>query len=104
VTTTDLNECELEALKQMHHDLVVRYPAWDDRIEVAYFSTEALRTFKSQTSRMAAISPDEPFHVKDAGKDWLIKWYLVRENGMSLSGPSPQELSRPFLGQSSCGR
>ncbi len=35
VTTTDLNEHELEALKQMHDDLVVRYPTWDDRIEVS---------------------------------------------------------------------
>ncbi len=71
VTGTDINQQEFEVLKQMHDDLVLQDPVWADRIEVAYVSVEALKTFKSQTSRIAIISPGEPFHVKDAGKDWF---------------------------------
>ncbi len=92
VTATNLNQQELEILKRMHDDLVLQYPAWADRIEVAYLSGEALKTFRSQISRMAIISPGESFHAKDAGKDWLMNWYLVREKGITLFGPSPKEL------------
>ncbi len=80
----------------MHDDLVLQYPAWVDRIEVAYLSGEALKTFKSQNSRIAIISPGEPFHAKDAGKDWLMNWYLVREKGITLFGPSPTESIPPI--------
>ncbi len=92
VTSTDINQQEFEILKRTHDDLVLQYPAWADRIEVAYLSVEALETFKSQTSRIAIISPGEPFHLKDAGKDWLMNWYSVRERGITLFGPSPKEL------------
>ncbi len=92
VTSTDINQQEFEILKRIHDDLVLQYPAWADRIEVAYLSVEALETFKSQTSRIAIISPGEPFHLKDAGKDWLMNWYSVRERGITLFGPSPKEL------------
>jgi hypothetical protein len=38
----------------------------------------------------------EPFHIKDAGNDWLINWYLVREKGIVLFGPSPAMLIDPI--------
>ncbi len=96
VTATDINQQEFEILKRIHDDLVLPYPAWADRIEVAYLSGEALQTFRSQNSRMAIISPGESFHAKDAGKDWLMNWYLVREKGITLFGPSPKELIPPI--------
>ena len=92
VAATDINQRELEILNRIHDDLVLQYPAWADRIEVAYLSGEALKAFRSQNSRMAIISPGEPFHVKDAGKDWLMNWYLMREKGIALFGPSSKEL------------
>ncbi len=92
VTATDINQHELEILKRMHDDLVLQYPAWIDRIEIAYLSGEALKTFRSRNSRMAIISPGEPFHPKDAGKDWLMNWYMMRERGITLFGPSLEEL------------
>ena len=95
-TSFDLDEEEFDALQQMHHDLAHNYQDWDDRIEVAYLSVAALKTYRSQASKIAIISPGEPFHIKDAGSDWLINWYLVREKGKTLFGPSPVTLIDPI--------
>lgn len=94
-TTFDINDDEFTALQTMHHDFAVGHRAWDDRIEVAYLSVEALKTFRTQVSKIVVISPGEPFHFKEAGKDWLMNWYVVREKGVVLFGPSTQELIEP---------
>ncbi|HZS08174.1 MAG TPA: aminoglycoside adenylyltransferase domain-containing protein [Blastocatellia bacterium] len=96
VTSADIDEQEFERLREMHNDFVVQNPKWDDRIEIAYVSAAALRTFRSQASQIAIISPGEPFHGKEAGKDWLINWWTVREKGVALYGPAPATLIDPI--------
>jgi predicted nucleotidyltransferase len=92
VTSSDIDDEEFGALQRMHHDFVAEHKQWDDRIEIAYMSVAALRTFKSHTSEIAIISPGEPFHRKEAGRDWSINWYMVREKGITLFGPDPKTL------------
>jgi hypothetical protein len=72
VTSSDINDKEFVDLQKMHNDLIANNKKWDDRIEIAYLSAGALKMFKSRTSKIAIISPGEPFHVKEAGNDWLI--------------------------------
>jgi len=79
-------------LERMHASLVEDYPAWEDRIEVAYVPAPALWNFRTQTGQIAVISPGEPFHLKPAGRDWLLNWYTVREVGVTLHGPPPRTL------------
>lgn len=81
-----------DRLDAMHGRIVRDFPAWEDRIEVAYVSVQALRTFKTETGEIAVVSPGEPFHLKEAGKDWLINWHMVREVGVTLFGPPPRDL------------
>ena len=95
-TSTDIDGKEFERLQKFHDDFVNKYPNWNDRIEIAYLSVAALRTFKSQVSKIAVISPGEPFHIKEAGRDWLINWWVVRECGVALFGPSPTTLIEPI--------
>jgi hypothetical protein len=45
------------------------------------------------------ISPGEPFHFKEAGKDRLINWYMVQEQGRTLFGPAPTTLIDPISEQ-----
>ena len=92
VTSSDIDDKEFEQLRNMHSDLIAQNPNWDGRIEIQYLSANALQTFKTQRSQIAVISPGEPFNSKDAGIDWLINWYIVREQGVTLFGPSPQTL------------
>src|SRR5690606_4004181 len=46
-------------------------------------------------SRLGIISPGEPFHIINAGIDWLINWHVVREQGIALYGPPPQSIIAP---------
>jgi len=89
VVSSDVDQEQFERLHRMHGDLEAQNPKWKDRIEVQYVSIYALQTFRTETSRIAAISPGEPFHFKDAGSEWLINWYTVRERGQVLYGPDP---------------
>ncbi|GHO49412.1 aminoglycoside adenylyltransferase domain-containing protein [Ktedonospora formicarum] len=96
VTSLPLNEEELKRLREMHHDFVLTRMEWDNRIEVAYLSLTALKTYRTQASEIAIISPGEPFHTKEAGREWLVNWYVVREYGKTLFGPAPTEVIDPI--------
>lgn len=93
--SSDLTDAEFQALKQMHDGIVAKDRQWDNRVEVAYFSLHGLRTFKTERSPIAVISPGEPFNLKDAGSDWLMNWYMVREKGITLFGASPETTIEP---------
>ena len=95
-TSSGVSETDCEALRAMHREFARENPAWEDRIEVAYLPATALRTFRSERSPMAVISPGEAFHVTDAGKEWLMNWYVVRESGVALFGPPPEALIAPI--------
>src|SRR5712692_9867949 len=56
-TSSDVSETEFEALRAMHRDFARDHPEWEDRVEVAYLSVTALRTFRSERSPIAVISP-----------------------------------------------
>src|SRR5215204_1498285 len=94
-TETAVDTNELEILERLHARLVNANRAWTDRIETAYVSLEALKTFKTRSSRIANISPGEPLHFLDAGRDWLLNWYFVREMGVTLCGVSPEKIIAP---------
>lgn len=96
VTESGINDREFEQLDRMHLDFIARNPEWHNRLEVAYLSTSALKTYRWQTSNIGIISPGEPFHIKEAGYDWLINWYNVLTKGVSLFGPPPEAVIDPI--------
>ncbi|MEX0761126.1 MAG: aminoglycoside adenylyltransferase domain-containing protein [Dehalococcoidia bacterium] len=87
VTSSDLDNSQVDALRTLHRDIAIKHPEWDDRVEVAYVSMTALRTFRSEKHQIAVISPGEPFHVKELDSGYLMNWYVVRERGVVLFGP-----------------
>jgi hypothetical protein len=89
VVDSDVDGDTFDRLDRMHARFVEDHPAWEDRIEVAYVPAPALWNFRTRTDQIAVVSPGEPFHLKAAGKDWLINWYMVREVGVTLCGPVP---------------
>jgi Domain of unknown function (DUF4111)/Nucleotidyltransferase domain len=99
VVDSEVDGGTFDRLDRMHARFVEDHPAWEDRIEVAYVPAPALWNFRTQTDQIAVISPGEPFHLKAAGKVWLINWYMVREVGVILCGPPPRALI-PQISQS----
>jgi hypothetical protein len=95
-TATDIDGTEFDRLQELHADFVGDHPGWKDRVEIAYLSVAGLKTFRAQESTMAVISPGEPFHFKQAGREWLINWWQVRERGLVLYGPDPKTLIEPI--------
>lgn len=91
-TRTVISADEFRALEIMHRELAKEFPSWENRIEVAYVPLAALKTFKTQTSRIANTSPGEPLHFLEAGRDWLLNWYFVREYGVTLFGAPPETI------------
>jgi predicted nucleotidyltransferase len=86
----EVQEQDLPSLQALHARFVQKHPEWDDRVEVAYVSTTGLRTFKSRASTAAIVSPGEPLHLTQVGREWLIDYYIVREQGVPLLGPPPE--------------
>ena len=95
-TVSDISEEEFGDLDKTHADLIKNNPQWENRLEIAYLSLRALKTFKTEICRAAIISPGEPFHFREAGKHWSIDWYSVRENGATLFGPPPETIIEPI--------
>jgi hypothetical protein len=87
VTKVDIDQATAAALERMHDDLAASHPTWHDRIEVQYVSAAALADFRRRESWIGAISPGEPFHLKEAGGDWVQNWFDVQQNGVALLGP-----------------
>lgn len=96
VIVDNLDGETFDALHTMQNVLVSQQPERQDRLEIAYVSVQALRTFKMQTSPIGIISPGEPFHMIEAGKDWLMNWYIVQEKGVTLFGPPPGDVIEPI--------
>ncbi|MCY3796177.1 MAG: DUF4111 domain-containing protein [Chloroflexi bacterium] len=92
VLRQELDEERFTALQRFHAAVVGENPAWEDRLELAYISAAGLRTFQERSSTIGIISPGEPFHLVQAGADWLISWYALRESGMALLGPAIETL------------
>ncbi len=95
-TAAGIGEAEFNALDKMHVELVRNNQSWKNRIEIQYVSRDALKTFKTRESQIANISPGEPFHFLEAGRDWLLNWYFVRENSVTLCGASPKTIIAPI--------
>lgn len=91
---TDLTADEFAGLDRLHHDVVQSHPAWLERIEVGYLAVDRLRKMEPG-SRMALISPGEPFHLKESGYDWLFNLNSLLERNLTVYGPPPDTLIDP---------
>jgi hypothetical protein len=86
----------LRRLAQMHEDLERDEPEWRDRIEVDYISVRGLAECRTETTTIVRISPGEPLHVVEAGRDFLLDWYPARRDGIALLGPPIDTLLPPI--------
>lgn len=93
---SDLNPTDFAALDKMHNDWAAAHPEWAGRLEIAYLSRHGLQTFRTESSPLGIMSPGEPFHMVEAGHDWLINWYVVRNNGLRIFGAPVEDIIAPI--------
>ena len=77
---------EIEKLRIMHEEIACVNPLWRNRIEVHYAPLDGLKNFRTTPFKMGNISPGEPLHIIDSGKDWTDEWYCVQEYAVTLYG------------------
>jgi hypothetical protein len=82
----------LTRLLPMHARLVRADPGWVDRIEVDYVAVDGLRRCLTRPTTIARISPGEPLHLLEAGRDLILDWYPARRDAIRLIGPPLQSL------------
>jgi predicted nucleotidyltransferase len=83
-------------LDEMHEQLVRAEPEWRDRIEVDYVSAAGLARCRTHPTTIVRISPGEPLHLIEAGRDFLLDWYPARRDGISLEGPPLDSIIPPI--------
>jgi Domain of unknown function (DUF4111)/Nucleotidyltransferase domain len=88
VLTETPDEPLVGRLETMHERFTRANPEWDDRVEVDYVSREGLAHCRTRSTTIARISPGEPLHLLDAGRDFVLDWYPARRAGIGLIGPS----------------
>ncbi len=96
VLKEELDDRRFQDLQQLHARIIDAHPQWLDRLELAYISQAGLRDFRQRASTIGIISPGEAFHRLQAGRDWLISWRQLREDGIALHGPGIETLLGPI--------
>jgi hypothetical protein len=74
-------------LRSMHARIERASPAWADRVEVDYVSARGLAHCRTGSTLIARISPGEPIHLLEAGREFLLDWVPARQEGVALVGP-----------------
>ena len=91
VTRRAVVDLDLALLDAVHRRVIERDAQWTNRLEIVYVAESTLAG-PIGDDPVAVISPGEPFHLSGPASDWRQNWYLVRETGMALVGPPPDEL------------
>ncbi len=95
-TKLTVSGAEFLRLREMHTAFAKEHIAWDDRVDAVYLPASGLQTILSRNTPAAYISPGEPLHMLDVGKDWLMDWYNVRRTGIALVGPPATTVVEPI--------
>ena len=95
VTSSEVVALDTGGLERIHEAFVLGNDVWRDRLEIVYVARRTLANMAAGDS-LAVISPGEPFHITGPAGDWLQNWYLLRETGVALAGPSPKCVVAPI--------
>lgn len=90
-----VEELDLAALDAVHRRVIERDARWADRLEIVYAARQTLAELRPD-DELAVISPGEAFHLTGPAVDWLGNWYLVRQAGVTLTGPPAADLIAPI--------
>ena len=96
VLADEVDDTQFTDLQALHDDVARTHPAWQDRVETHYISLAALQTFRTQQHEMIVISPGEPFHRLNVRRDYVVNWYVAREQGIAVFGPVPRTVIPPI--------
>jgi predicted nucleotidyltransferase len=97
VTDEDLSEDAYLTLQAMHTRINQIGTGWAIQIEGSYISRHALRRFDPEHARYPNIERGigEPLKMVYHDEPWIVHRYILRESGITLTGPDPKTLIDP---------
>jgi predicted nucleotidyltransferase len=90
IIKNDLSTKDFSKLNKVHQLIVKHFPAFNNRLEIAYISITTIKNIKLKEGIVAIISPGEEFNLKPIGTDWVINSYLLQNKSITLAGPKPE--------------
>jgi len=99
VTEHPLSDEMFSALDEIHEQISTIDSPWAIQLEVSYIPKDALRIFDPLNNTHPHIDrgPGEKLHIVKHGADWIIQRYILRERGITVTGPDPKMLIAPVL-------
>ncbi|MEC0266213.1 nucleotidyltransferase domain-containing protein [Paenibacillus anseongense] len=94
-TRTELPAEKHPTLEQMHAELRNQGFKWAGNMEGSYISQELLKRYDPQQCWHPALRCDGSFGVDGHASDWIIQRAILREHGITLHGPAPENLIDP---------
>jgi hypothetical protein len=95
VTTGELSEKELAKLKEMHAGIAASDLPYCKRLEGSYIPLAALRRYDPDMASHPTIGADWEFQVAPHGSNWILERHILREHGVVVWGPPPENLIDP---------
>jgi len=98
VTDEDISADLFLALQAMHDQIATIDSYWATQMEGTYVSQHAIRRYDPAYNRHPHIQRgrNERLAMLDHSEEWTVHRHIVRERGITISGPSPQTLIDPI--------
>ncbi len=94
VTGRPVSEAEFAALKALHESLPAEGNEFSLDYDVYYVDRETIRRF-AEGQRHVKVGTGEPFSWRQNRANWALERWIVRERGVTVSGPDPKTLIDP---------
>jgi predicted nucleotidyltransferase len=94
VTEHTISEEVFKALFETHERIARIDSPWAVQLEVSYIPRDALRLFDPFKNKHPHIDrgPGEKLHIMEHHADWIVQRYILRERGITITGPDPKTL------------
>jgi predicted nucleotidyltransferase len=97
VTDQAISKETFQDLFEIHERISTIDSPWAIQLEVSYIPIDALRRFDPSDNTHPHIDrgPGEKLHMKQHDADWIVQRYILRERGITVTGPDPKTLIAP---------
>jgi predicted nucleotidyltransferase len=98
VTEQAISKEAFQELFETHERISTIDSPWAIQLEVSYIPKDALHRFDPSNNRHPHIDrgPGEKLHMMQHDADWNIQRYILRERGITVTGPDPKTLIAPI--------
>ena len=101
VTEGEISKSAFAALLELHQKINQLDSPWALQIEASYIPRAALRRFDPANHSHPHVDrgTDEVLHMKSHESDWIIQRYLLRQQGIVVTGPDLKTIIDPVAQQ-----